>query len=83
MHFDKEQIWKLTLPQVNYYLKKCQSHIEFTIKVQSMSLSALFGGGSSDDTPQTGTYINSEGKEVIDGYEVATAEDMEWLASIL
>lgn len=78
---DKEQIWKLTLPQVNYYLKKCHKHIEFTIKVQSMSLGALFGGGS--DTKQSGTYINSEGKEVIDGYEVATAEDIEWLATIL
>ncbi|OMQ06808.1 hypothetical protein BXO87_02035 [Bacillus sp. GZB] len=68
---------------MNYYLKKCRKHIEFTVKVNSMAFSGLFGGGSSNSTEQTGTYVNEDGKQVIDGYEVADVEDMEWLASIL
>lgn len=52
-----------------------------------MSLSGLFGGGgsSSDESKQEekGTYVNEDGKEVIDGYEVADSDDMEWLAGIL
>lgn len=47
-----------------------------------MSFAGLFGVGSSNE-PQKGTYINENGKEVIDGYEVADAEDIEWLAGIL
>lgn len=63
-------------------MKKCRKHIEFTVKVHSMSFAGLFGGGSSNEQ-QKGTYINENGKEVIDGYEVADAEDIEWLAGIL
>jgi hypothetical protein len=76
----------LTLPQLNYYLQKCHKHVEFTVKVHSLGFSGLFGGtggGSSDTQPQKGTYINEEGREVIDGYTVANADDMEWLAGIL
>ncbi|SPT93271.1 Uncharacterised protein [Bacillus tequilensis] len=53
------------------------------MKVNSMAFSGLFGGGSSNSSEQTGTYVNEDGKQVIDGYEVADVEDMEWLASIL
>lgn len=47
-----------------------------------MSFGGLLGGGAVDTTPK-GEYINEDGKQVVDGYEVADAEDMEWLASIL
>ncbi|AHX17911.1 hypothetical protein CN917_03795 [Bacillus thuringiensis] len=78
----KQDIWDLTLPQLNYYLKKCHKHIEFTVKVHSMSFTGLFGGGSAQATEQD-NLKHSDGKEVIDGYEVANADDMEWLAGIL
>lgn len=48
-----------------------------------MAFTGLFGGGDSTNSPQSGTYVNEDGKQVIDGYEVADSEDMEWLASIL
>jgi hypothetical protein len=79
----KQDVWELTLPQLNYYLKKCHKHIEFTVKVHSMSFSGLFGGGGSAPSEQKGTYVNEDGKQVVDGYEVADTNDMEWLASIL
>ncbi|EEM42399.1 hypothetical protein PDN41_05335 [Bacillus cereus] len=47
-----------------------------------MSFTGLFGGGSAQATEQD-NLKNSDGKEVIDGYEVANADDMEWLAGIL
>lgn len=50
-----------------------------------MSFSGLFGGGGSPAPKESkeGTYVNEDGKEVIDGYEVADVEDMEWLSSLL
>lgn len=78
----KQDIWDLTLPQLNYYLKKCHKHIEFTVKVHSMSFTGLFGGGLAQAAEQN-NLKHSDGKEVIDGYEVANADDMEWLAGIL
>lgn len=82
--FDKHKVWELTLPQLNYYLKKCRKHIEFTVKVHTMSsYSGLFGGSVPTTNEKSGTYVNNDGKEVVDGYEVADAEDMEWLSSIL
>lgn len=83
MGLDKHKVWELTLPQLNYYLKKCHKHIEFTVKVHSMSFSGLFGGGGAKSEPTDGTYINEDGKQVIEGYEVADADDMEWLAGLL
>ena len=78
LNFDKHQVWDLTLPQLNYYLKKCNEHIEFTIKVQTMSLGSIYGGGGSETTD-----TNDNDSETEDGYKVATPEDMEWLSSIL
>jgi len=43
----------------------------------------MFGGGGTAESSQTGTYTNEDGKEVVDGYEVADSDDMEWLAGIL
>lgn len=49
-----------------------------------MSFSGLFGGGgTAPSEPNNGTYVNENGKQVIEGYEVADASDMEWLAGIL
>lgn len=48
-----------------------------------MGLGGMFGGGGSSSEPKSGTYVNEDGKEVIDGYEVADADDMQWLSSIL
>lgn len=73
--FDKYKVWDLTIPQLNYYLKKCNEHIDFTVKVQTMSFYNLF---PSDDDG-SGTEV----AQTDDGYKEATAEDMEWLASIL
>ncbi|MCZ0828584.1 hypothetical protein O0547_23485 [Brevibacillus laterosporus] len=73
------------MPQLGFYLEQCNEHIEFTVKVSTMSFGSLFGGGlSSKDQSQgqietrpdgTGTYM--------DGYKVADETDMEWLANVL
>lgn len=78
LHLDKRQIWELTLPQFNYYLKKCGEHIDFTVKVSTMGMQSLFGGGGTS----TETVEREDGE--YDGdYKVATAEDMEWLGNLL
>lgn len=43
-----------------------------------MGFTSLFGGGSSNKEPE-----QKEEGEYIDGYKVATAEDMEWFAKML
>lgn len=76
-------MWKLTLPQLGYYLEQCNEHIQFTIKVSSMSLGGLFGGGGSSPADDTqGTEQTPDG-EFVDGYKVADAEDMNFLAQLL
>ena len=86
LHLDKYQIWNLTLPQVHYYMKKCNEHIEFNIRVSTMSFGAMFGGGGGsqsegeeEDQDPNAEYENHEGKD----YKVADEEDMEWLSKIL
>jgi len=78
----KQDVWELTLPQLGYYLEQCNEHIEFTIKVSSMSIGGfgLFGGAGSSET------VDEKEKEdgsYIDGYKVAEAEDMNFLAQLL
>jgi len=79
----KQDVWELTLPQLGYYLEQCSEHIEFTIKVSSLSMGGL---GLSDgvnnslnnnqeEQREDGTYMN--------GYKVADAEDMNFLAQLL
>lgn len=48
-----------------------------------MSFSGLFGGGGGTSAPAESSYVDENGKQVIEGYEVADANDMEWLAGIL
>lgn len=74
-------MWDLTLPQLNYYLRKCRKHVEFTVKVQTLSFSGLFGGAGTSE-PTTTTTSNN-GKEIIDGYEVANLSDIDFFASLL
>ncbi|GAS82003.1 hypothetical protein MKY87_01125 [Paenibacillus sp. FSL R7-0198] len=83
-HLKKQDVWQLTLPQLGYYLEQCNEHIEFTIKVSSMSLGGLFGSGvpsnedssgGEEETRTDGNYVN--------GYKVADAEDMSFLAQLL
>ncbi|ALA07164.1 hypothetical protein SECTIM467_34 [Brevibacillus phage SecTim467] len=77
----KQDVWGLTLPQLGYYLEQCSEHIEFTVKISTMSFGGLFGGfgggtePSSEEAKADGTYV--------DGYKVADEEDMDWLSSIL
>jgi hypothetical protein len=73
--FNKYEVWDLTLPQLNYYMKQCSEHIDFTIKVSCFGALGMFGGGEVS-TKSTNESSSEE-------YKVATAEDMEWLASIL
>ncbi|WP_337912908.1 hypothetical protein [Paenibacillus arenosi] len=73
-------MWQLTLPQLGYYLEQCHEHIEFTIKVSSMSLGGLFGGAVSGTGSESSSSSSSSNK---DDYQVATEEDMNWLSSIL
>lgn len=68
---------------MNYYLKQCDEHIEFTIKVHTMAFTGLFGGGETEQSAPKGQEIEIDGEKYIDGYKVATVEDLEWLASIL
>lgn len=76
---DKKKVWELTLPQLNYLLKECKQHVEFTIKVYQNPLTGLIGGGA---IPVREKAENTD-KSYEGEYEVATEEDMQWLASIL
>jgi hypothetical protein len=78
---DKYDVWKLTLPQLGYYLDQCNEHIQFTIKVSTMSLGGIFGGGASSGAP-TGEETK-EGGEFVEGYKVASADDMNFLSQLL
>lgn len=84
-----EDIWDLTIPQLNYLLKQINEHVEFTIKCHSLSFGGLFGGVVTGDkaeaqsAPQGVETTDAEGNTYVDGYKVADAEDMNWLASIL
>lgn len=60
-------------------MKQCHEHIDFTVKVSTMSFGAFFGTGGASST---GTEKRSDG-EYIDGYKVADADDMMELAKIL
>ena len=86
-NLDKHQVWELTLPQLNYYLKQCNEHIDFTVKVSTGGLASMFGGGvvpnDEGSVPEGFTGKTKNGDEYEDGYKVAKAEDMEWLAGIL
>lgn len=74
------EIYALTLPKLNYYLKQCHEHIEFTVKVSTMGFTSMFGGGG--DAPAGETEQREDG-EYVEGYKVATAEDMEDFARML
>lgn len=62
---------------MNYYLKKCKKHVEFTIRVQSNPLAGMFGSSTAPTTEK------DPNKDYEGEYEVASESDMEWLASIL
>jgi len=51
-----------------------------------MGFSSLFGGGggsSNEGEAPAGFTGKTEDGEYIDGYKVATSEDMEWFARLL
>lgn len=73
-------MWELTIPQLNYYLKQCNEHIEFTIKVHSFSFGGLFGGSAEPANKEQSQLKESANDH---DYQAATDEDMKWLASIL
>ncbi|OAJ72425.1 hypothetical protein AYJ08_18690 [Brevibacillus sp. SKDU10] len=68
---------------MGFYLEQCNEHIEFTVKVSTMSFGSLFGGGlSSEDQSHGQTETRSDGT-YLDGYKVADESDMEWLSNVL
>ncbi|OBR67861.1 hypothetical protein A7K91_08385 [Paenibacillus oryzae] len=66
---------------MGYYLEQCNEHIQFSIKVSTLSLGGLLG--------ETNSSEGAPGKEVespdshVDGYKVADADDMNFLAQLL
>ncbi len=74
-------MWKLTLPQLGYYLEQCNEHIQFTIKVSTMSLGGLFGGEASSG--EESEELPKDDGDYVDGYKVAGADDMSFLAQLL
>lgn len=76
LNLKKEDVWKLTIPQLNYFLKKVNSHIEFTVKVSSMSMGAMFGGGGVGTESSTDSTSNAE-------FNYANEDDIDFLGSIL
>ncbi|WP_426250961.1 hypothetical protein [Paenibacillus pabuli] len=81
-HLKKHDVWQLTLPQLGYYLEQCNEHIQFTIKVSTMSLGGLFGGSVPAGDLTSDEEVTTDGKYV-NGYKVADAEDMNFLAQLL
>ncbi|WP_245233304.1 hypothetical protein [Paenibacillus maysiensis] len=85
-HLDKHQVWDLTLPQLGYYLEQCHDHIEFTIKVSSMSAGGLWSGTGGTDRPdirRTGRKQVREDGSYMGDYKIADEEDMAFLANML
>ncbi len=81
LHFDKHQIWNLTLPQLELYMGKIGEHIDFTVKVHSLGMLGLFGG--SPEPEQSDVEI-PDNTEHINGYKVLdSVEDLDFLASML
>jgi hypothetical protein len=68
---------------LGYLLQQCDEHIEFTVKISTLSFGSLFGGGSGSEVPQKGVEEKREDGTYVDGYKVADEEDIRWLASIL
>ncbi|AHC19017.1 hypothetical protein MHB54_05920 [Paenibacillus sp. FSL M7-0802] len=69
---------------MGYYLEQCHDHIEFTIKVSSLSFDGLFRGtGESVSDAPTGREEVREDGNYLDGYKIADEEDMEFLANML
>lgn len=57
-------------------MKNCQEDIAFNIKVYGNPFNSMFSGGGKKEQGDGQDYYPDE-------YQVATEEDMQWLASIL
>ncbi|TKH44270.1 hypothetical protein C1I60_13145 [Paenibacillus terrae] len=71
---------------MGYYLEQCHDHIEFTIKVSSMSASELWSGTGGKDRPEirrTDRKQVGEDGSYMSGYKIADEEDMVFLANML
>ncbi|ALP38959.1 hypothetical protein E4V51_06965 [Paenibacillus sp. 28ISP30-2] len=71
---------------MGYYLEQCHDHIEFTIKVSSMSAGGLWSGTGGTDRPdirRTGRKQVREDGSYMGDYKIADEEDMAFLANML
>ncbi|MGG1641373.1 hypothetical protein ACIFQM_08790 [Paenibacillus sp. NRS-1782] len=71
---------------MGYYLEQCHDHIEFTIKVSSMSAGGLWNGTDQmdrSDTRHTGREEVREDGSYMGSYKIADEEDMAFLANML
>ncbi|MCC3381828.1 hypothetical protein ACFQ5D_02835 [Paenibacillus farraposensis] len=71
---------------MGYYLEQCHDHIEFTIKVSSMSALGLWSGADQTgrlDTRHTGREEVREDRSYMSGYKIADEDDMAFLANML
>ena len=75
--FTKDDVWQLTLPQLERYLIHCHRNIAFQFKANAGSIAGevarIFGGGGKDHG-----HDSEEGR-----YGEATEEDITMLARFL
>lgn len=76
-NLNKWEIWEYTLPQITELIKQTNKFIEYEVKINSLPLEifgAFAGGGDDSET---------EGTTTEDGYQVATADDIDLLTQFL
>jgi hypothetical protein len=74
-NLNKWEIWEYTLPQIAELIKQTNKYIEYEVKINSLPLKvfgAFVDGG--EEEPKSTTD---------DGYQVATADDIDLLAQFL
>ncbi|WP_128739050.1 hypothetical protein [Desulfocucumis palustris] len=48
-HLNRWEIYEYTLPQIAELMKHTNKHIEFQVRVMTVPLKAMFGGGGDDN----------------------------------
>lgn len=72
---NKWEIWEYTLPQVTELIKSTNKYIEYEVKLSSLPMEmfgSVMGGSSGEEAPTA-----------VDGYTVATEDDIDLFSQLL